>query len=149
MADGYYRFTFADQTNADLSISYSNSASGPWTSYQPPAKTLKVNTGDTIYIQLAGPANWVLNGRVQVIISRSAGAASRQAYSPFSGSVVWMNPTGQNTNNVWQGMLGSAVANPGTGKSNGFEITVAFNAQLPTSGQQYFAVDPEMDVQGM
>ena len=50
---------------------------------------------------------------------------------------------------VWKASLGT-VSNPGSGRVNKFEITIAFNASLPgINGPTYFAEDPEMDVQGM
>ena len=107
---------------------------------------------DTVHIQLVGPSNWAMStgGQLQVVIARANRAASGQAYSPFGGSVVWMNPPGQMNGNVWQAALGTINLNPGPGKFNYFEITIAFSANLPNvTGPVYFAEDPEMDVDGM
>ena len=158
MANGYYRFSFGSARNSDISIAYSANQGGPFTPYTepdwPPSPTkqgsiLKANPNDTIYIQLQGPSGWSLSGQVQVIIARANDAASGQAYSPFSNDVVWMNPQGTMTDGIWQASLGSISTNPGNGVKNHFEITVAFNANLPNvTGACYFAEDPEMEVDG-
>lgn len=155
---GYYRFTFGSTQNSDITVSYSSDGSS-WTPYSEPAwppspqnqgSVLSVNPNDTVYLQLVGPSGWSLSGELQVIIARANSAASGQAYSPFSSDVVWMNPQGQMTGNVWQASLGQIALNPGSGQANKFEITVAFNAALPNvSGASYFAEDPEMIVEGM
>ena len=161
MAAGYYQFTFGGSAGSDIAVAYSTAANGPWTAYAEPAwppnnanrgSVLVVNPNDTVYLQLVGPANWAMStgGQLQVVIARANRAASGQAYSPFGGSVVWMNPPGQMNGNVWQAALGTINLNPGPGKFNYFEITIAFSANLPNvTGPVYFAEDPEMDVDGM
>jgi hypothetical protein len=159
MAAGYYRFNFGTTRNSDVTVSYSSSPTGPFTSYSEPAwppnnqnrgSVLQVNYNDTVYIQLQGPTGWTLTGQVQVVITRANSAASGQAYSPFGGGEVWLNPPGTMTGNVWQASLGTIAANPGQGNNNKFEITIAFNANLPgVPGSSYFSEDPEMQVEGM
>jgi len=158
MASGYYRFTFGSSRNSDVSVSYSTDGT-TWTTYSEPGwppsnqnqgSVLQVNYDDTVYVQLMGPTGWSLTGVLQVVIARANSAASGQAYSPFGGGVVWMNPTGAMTGDVWQASLGQVALNPGAGKKGKFEITVAFNASLPgVDGACYFSEDPEMDVEGM
>jgi len=155
---GYYRFTFGATQNSDMTVAYSTDGSS-WTTYSEPGwppspqnqgSVLSVNPNDTVYIQLSGPTGWSLSGALQVIIARANSAASGQAYSPFGSGVVWMNPSGQMNGNVWQAALGQISLNPGRGQVNKFEITVAFNANLPNvTGPTYFSEDPEMDVEGM
>ena len=155
---GYYRFTFGNSVNSDITVSYSTDNSN-WTTYVEPGwpsnpqnrgSVLTVNPNDTVYVQLSGPTGWSLSGQLQVLISRANAAASGQAYSPFSSGVVWMNPQGNMNGNVWQASLGAVTLNPGRGVTNKFEITVAFNATLPNvSGPAYFSEDPEMDVEGI
>ena len=163
MANCYYRFTFTDATNADLVTEFSTDAIS-WSTYREPAfppspqnrgNVLQANPGDSVFIWLSGPTGWRLNGQLQVIVARASSAGSGQAYSPFANGYVWMNPQGlwvdtdDPTPYIWGAGLGAVVANPGPGKKLQFEITIAFNAQLPTSGSVYFSEDPEMDVQGM
>jgi hypothetical protein len=155
---GYYRFTFGATQNSDMTVAYSTDGNN-WTTYSEPGwppspqnrgSVLTVSPNDTVYIQLSGPNGWSLSGVLQVVIARANSAASGQAYSPFAGGVVWMNPTGQMNDNVWQASLGQISLNPGSGQTNKFEITVAFNASLPNvTGPSYFSEDPEMDVEGM
>ena len=162
MATGYYRFTFTDSASSDLTVEFSNDGS-TWQAYNEPAwppnasnrgNVLQVNYQDTVSIYLQGPVGWRLNGALQVIVARANSAPANQAYSPFVNSTVWMNPTGgwvdtnDPTPNIWGASLGQVTLNPGNGRAQQFEITIAFNAQLP-SGAAYFAEDPEMDVQGM
>lgn len=156
---GYYRFNFGSTRNSDITVSYATNQNGPFTPYsepgwppsgQNPGNVLKVNPNDEVFIQLQGPDNWVMAGQLQVVIARANSAASGQAYSPFASDVVWMNPAGTMTGNVWQASLGTIATNPGSGNVNKFEITIAFNATLPgVSGACYFAEDPEMQVDGM
>jgi hypothetical protein len=160
MANCYYQFSFTDSTTSDLTIQFSNDGTN-WSNYQEPGfpptpsnrgNVLQVNYQDNVFIWLKGPAGWGLNGEVQVIVARANSAASGQNYSPFVNSTVWMHSAGgwlDSNNLVWQVALGQVTLNPGRGKSQKYEITIAFNAQLPTAGQTYFSEDPEMDVQGM
>jgi hypothetical protein len=155
---GYYQFGFGNSANSDITVQYSNDGSN-WTTYSEPGwppspsnrgSVLNVGYNDEIFVWLSGPSGWSMGGALQVIIARANSAASGQAYSPFSSSVVWMNPPGSMDGTIWKASLGRIVSNPGQGQVNRFEITIAFNATLPgASGPAYFAEDPEMDVQGM
>jgi hypothetical protein len=164
MANCYYKFTFTNSATSDLAVSFSNDGTN-WSTYNEPAfppspqnrgNVLQVNYGDSVSVWLSGPAGWSLTGQLQVIIARANSAPSGQPYSPFSGGAVWMNPQGgwvdtsDNPPYVWGASLGQVATNPGQGRTQNYEITIAFNAQLPgASGPTYFAEDPEMDVQGM
>lgn len=155
---GYYQFVFGNSATSDITVKYSTDGS-TWNNYSEPGwppspgnqgSVLSVQQNDEIFVWLSGPTGWSMGGALQVIIARANSAASGQIYSPFSSSVVWMNPAGSMDGTIWKASLGRIAQNPGQGQVNKFEITIAFNATLQgASGPTYFAEDPEMDVRGM
>jgi hypothetical protein len=137
-----------------------NNPNGPNGNY------LVVSAGDTILINLQGPApsngqpSWsLLSGSiVQVIISQANSPGGSQGFSPFSGGTVYypLNTsqfpgTWLSDNQTYQFQLPSQIpstANPGQGNYNRYEITIAFAANDSSGTTYYYSDDPEMDVQG-
>jgi hypothetical protein len=147
MADCRYRFTFAAVTNSDLSVDFTNNGGQTWTAVSN-SNYLTVNPGDTFSVVLNGPTGWSLTGTVPIIITRGNGAASRQIYSPFTSGYVFYDIGGSMNGTQWMAQVSSIASNPGNGNRSKFEITVAFNANIPNLGNCYFSEDPEIDVIG-
>ena len=151
MADCRYRFTVGSTQNSNITVDYSTDGGVTWTPVSA-SNHLTVNPNDTLSIVLNGPSGWSLSGNVPVIITRANGAASGQQYSPFqSGYVYYDVPTGNGSWNgtMWTASLSTVSSNPGRGNRTKFEVTVAFNANLPgVNGSSYFSEDPEIDVIG-
>jgi hypothetical protein len=145
MANGYYQFTYPSVATGAVTVQYSNDGTN-WTDYNPPQNILTVNNGDSVYMNFVGPAGYSLTGDVITIVSRASNvpAATAQAYSPFSWR-VYFPFTGSNSI-----LLGTASSNnPGRGKKNNYEMTIAFGVTNDGGATVlYFSEDPEMDVEG-
>jgi hypothetical protein len=175
VANQYYQFAFTF-SSPNLVTSFQTQGASSWSSYNEPNFTrgqlrtggpnpnnpngpsgnyLAVNTGDTILINLMGPAGWTMppNSALQVIVSQANSPGSGQGATPFANGYVYYELTGtmQGDGVTMQFQLPSAIqasANPGHGNYNRYELTVAFAAQDGNGNIYYFADDPEMDVQG-
>ena len=122
---------------------------------------LVVQAGDNVYINLVGPSGWISATdpipTLNVIVSAANSPGNNQGYTPFAsnasanGVFYSLNNGSLQTsdNQTVQYLLGTiqSTANPGRGKWNRYELTVAF-AVTNNGTTYYFSDDPEMDVQG-
>jgi hypothetical protein len=175
MAYQVYQFTF---TFSPLSLTTAFQTSGvtAWTPYEQPNFTrgqlrsggpnksnpngpsgnyLVAAPGDSVFINLVGPAGWAVpsGSLLQVIVSQAPSPARGQGFSPFANNNVWyaLSGTMMSDNVTMQYQIPNAIpsgANPGPGNFARYELTVAFAAADASGNVYYFSDDPEMDVQG-
>jgi len=110
------------------------------------------STGDTLLINLVGPAGWSWPAEtlLQVIISPANSPNANQGFTPFPTVYYPLAGTMQSDNVTMQFSVPDAVqVAPGRNNYYRFELTIAFRACAPNSTTPvYFADDPEMDVMG-
>jgi hypothetical protein len=175
VANRYYQFAF-DFGSPNLVTSFQTQGASSWSAYQEPNFTrgqprtggpnpgnpngpagnyLVANAGDSVFINLKGPAGWAVpsGSALQVIVSQANSPGHGQGSTPFANGWVYYELTGtmQTDGVTMQYQLPSAIqasANPGQGNFNRYELTVAFAAKDGSNNVYYFADDPEMDVQG-
>jgi hypothetical protein len=175
VANQYYQFAF-DFSSSNLVTTFQTQGASSWSAYQEPNFTrgqvrtggpnpgnpngpsgnyLAVNAGDTVFINLKGPAGWTVpaNSFLQVIVSQANSPGNGQGPTPFANSYVYYALSGvmQGDGVTMQYQLPSVIqsgANPGQGNYNRYELTIAFAAADANGNVHYYADDPEMDVQG-
>jgi hypothetical protein len=177
VADQFYQFAF-NFTSPTVATSYKTRGGSSWTPYQEPNFThgqlrvggpnnpnnpngpsgnyLVANAGDSVFINVTGPAGWTVpaGSAVQVIVSQANSPGTNQGNTPFASNYVYYQLTAgalQPDGVTMQYQIPSTIqasANPGRGNYNRYELTVAFSVADPSGNVYYFADDPEMDVQG-
>jgi hypothetical protein len=176
VANQYYQFAF-DFNSPNLVTTFQTQGASSWSAYNEPNFTrgqlrtggpnpgnpnspagnyLAVGTGDSVFLNLKGPAGWTVpsGSALQVIVSQANSPGSQQGATPFGNGYTYYPLTGGTLlpdGVTMQYQIPSTIqasANPGAGNYNRYELTIAFAAQDASGNLYYYADDPEMDVQG-